>query len=84
MRRHTPAASRGVALTERERQVLDLVASGVSNSLIADRLGISDKTVRNHISHIFGKLHVKDRAQAIVRAKQAGLCARREALEGRK
>lgn len=62
-------------LTARERQVLDLIARGATNTLIAHRLGISHKTVRNHVSNIFGKLHVVDRAQAIVRAKQAGLGA---------
>ena len=62
-------------LTARERQVLDLIARGVTNTLIAHRLGISYKTVRNHVSNIFGKLQVGDRAQAIVRAKQAGLGA---------
>lgn len=60
-------------LTARERQVLDLIARGATNTLIAHRLGISHKTVRNHVSNIFGKLHVADRAQAIIRAKQAGL-----------
>lgn len=60
-------------LTDRERQVLDLIARGATNTLIAHRLGISHKTVRNHVSNIFGKLRVVDRAQAIIRAKQAGL-----------
>jgi len=62
-------------LTARERQVLDLIARGATNTLIAHRLGISHKTVRNHVSNIFGKLHVADRAQAILRARQAGLGA---------
>lgn len=62
-------------LTARERQVLDLVARGATNTLIAHKLGISHKTVRNHVSNIFGKMHVADRAQAIVRARQAGLGA---------
>jgi DNA-binding NarL/FixJ family response regulator len=60
-------------LSERELEVLGLVARGLSNSQIADRLLISGKTVSNHISNIFLKLHVSDRAQAIVRAHQAGL-----------
>ena len=60
-------------LTARERQVLDLIARGATNTLIAHRLGISHKTVRNHVSNIFGKLHVADRPQAILRAKEAGL-----------
>jgi DNA-binding NarL/FixJ family response regulator len=60
-------------LTDREREILDLVAQGQSNPSIALRLGISDKTVRNHVSNIFNKLAVVDRAQAIVRAREAGL-----------
>lgn len=60
-------------LTEREREVLDLIAAGRGNAEIADRLFLSPKTVRNHISSIFGKLQVADRAQAIVRAREAGL-----------
>lgn len=60
-------------LTERERQVLDLIAAGQNNQTIARRLGLSLKTVRNHVSNIFTKLQVADRAQAIVRAREAGL-----------
>lgn len=60
-------------LTDREREVLALVASGSSNSDIARKLVVSQKTVRNHISNIFNKLAVADRSQAIVRARQAGL-----------
>ena len=60
-------------LSEREREVLDLLAQGDSNGRIAARLTISDKTVRNHVSNIFAKLAVADRAQAIVRAREAGL-----------
>ena len=59
-------------LTEREREVLELVASGLSNSEIASKLAVSAKTVRNHINHIFSKLSVPNRAQAIVRARDAG------------
>lgn len=59
-------------LTEREREVLDLIAGGMGNSDIARRLGISGKTVRNHVTNIFSKLHVTDRAQAVVRARKAG------------
>jgi DNA-binding NarL/FixJ family response regulator len=54
-------------LTEREREILDLLAQGQSNTTIALRLGITNKTVRNHVSNIFAKLAVVDRAQAIVR-----------------
>ena len=60
-------------LTDRELEVLQLIATGRSNTEIARALVVSDKTVRNHVSNIFAKLGVPDRAQAIVRARQAGL-----------
>jgi DNA-binding NarL/FixJ family response regulator len=60
-------------LTSREREVLELIAAGRSNTEIAQVLSLSGKTVRNHVSIIFGKLRVADRAQAIVRAREAGL-----------
>lgn len=60
-------------LTEREREVLDLVAAGLGNHEIARRLGLSDKTVRNHLSAILAKLAVSDRSAAIVKARDAGL-----------
>jgi DNA-binding NarL/FixJ family response regulator len=60
-------------LTAREREVLELIAAGRNNSEIAQVLSLSGKTVRNHVSIIFGKLRVADRAQAIVRAREAGL-----------
>ncbi len=60
-------------LTSREREVLDLMARGLGNPEIARRLYLSDKTVRNHVSHVFLKLRVADRSQAIVRAREAGL-----------
>src|SRR5258707_481008 len=60
-------------LTDREREVLDLVAQGRANPVIATRLGLSQKTVRNHVSNILTKLQVADRAQAIVQARDAGL-----------
>jgi DNA-binding NarL/FixJ family response regulator len=60
-------------LTEREREVLGLIAQGRNNSEIADHLVLSPKTVRNHITSIFDKLQVADRAQAILRARDAGL-----------
>jgi len=60
-------------LTERERAVLALIAQGLTNSTIADRLVLSPKTVRNYITEIFSKLQVADRAQAIIRARDAGL-----------
>jgi DNA-binding NarL/FixJ family response regulator len=60
-------------LSDREREVLELIARGMSNQQIVDRLVISPKTVRNHISNIFSKLQVRDRAEAVVRAREAGL-----------
>jgi DNA-binding NarL/FixJ family response regulator len=60
-------------LTEREREILNLIAAGENNTAIAERLFLSAKTVRNHVSNIFAKLQVADRAQAIVRARKAGL-----------
>ena len=60
-------------LTAREREVLDLIARGRNNQEIARDLYLSAKTVRNHISNIFTKLQVADRAQAIIRAREAGL-----------
>jgi DNA-binding NarL/FixJ family response regulator len=60
-------------LTAREREVLDLIAQGKNNAAIAERLTVSQKTVRNHVSNIFNKLQVADRAEAIIRARDAGL-----------
>lgn len=60
-------------LTDRERELLHLIAQGLNNSAIAERLSLSPKTVGNHISNIFSKLQVADRAEAIVRARDAGL-----------
>ncbi len=60
-------------LTDREREVLELVAQGRSNTAIAARLYLSQKTIRNNVSNILVKLQVADRSQAIVRARDAGL-----------
>ena len=60
-------------LTEREREILALIAQGWNNAEIAGRLVLSQKTVRNHVSNVFSKLQVADRAQAIIRAREAGL-----------
>jgi DNA-binding NarL/FixJ family response regulator len=60
-------------LSDREREVLDLLAAGVPNATIARRLFLSEKTVRNYITAIFAKLGVRDRAEAMVRAREAGL-----------
>ncbi|HLZ63438.1 MAG TPA: response regulator transcription factor [Ktedonosporobacter sp.] len=61
------------SLTEREREILGLIALGKSNVEIAEELVLSPKTVSNHVSNIFSKLQVVDRAQAVLRARQAGL-----------
>lgn len=60
-------------LSDREREILELIARGMSNQQIVDRLVISPKTVRNHVSNIFSKMQVRDRAEAVVRAREAGL-----------
>jgi DNA-binding NarL/FixJ family response regulator len=60
-------------LTERELQILDLIAQGHNNLVIANKLSLSIKTVQNYVSSILTKLQVADRAQAIVRAREAGL-----------
>ncbi|HNB53363.1 MAG TPA: response regulator transcription factor [Anaerolineales bacterium] len=60
-------------LTEREHEVLELIAQGMNNTEIAERLVISLKTARNHVSNVLTKLQVTDRAQAIVRARQKGM-----------
>ena len=60
-------------LTERELEILDLIAQGHNNSVIANKLSLSIKTVQNYVSSILTKLQVADRAQAIVRAREAGL-----------
>ncbi len=60
-------------LTDREREILTLLAQGSSNSAIAKQLALSPKTVSNYVSNIFSKLQVADRAQAMLRARQAGL-----------
>jgi DNA-binding NarL/FixJ family response regulator len=62
-------------LSERECEVLSLLAEGRSNPDIARKLFLSPKTVRNHVSNIFTKLQVADRAQAIIKARDAGLGA---------
>ena len=71
----TPAAAapRFPELTDREREVLGLIAQGLTNSAIAERLALSPKTIRNYITEIFSKLQVADRAQAIIRARDARL-----------
>ncbi len=72
MARH-PARMAFPELTLREREVLVLIAKGLTNQAIAERLVLSEKTVRNHVSNIFAKLQVADRAAAILRAREAGM-----------
>jgi DNA-binding NarL/FixJ family response regulator len=69
----SPNAEPFPGLTAREREILDLLAAGLSNPAIGHRLGVTAKTVANNVSAIFVKLQVADRAQAIVRARDAGL-----------
>jgi DNA-binding NarL/FixJ family response regulator len=68
-----PPAATIPGLTQREHEILTLVAQHLTNPQIATRLGLSQKTVRNHVSNIFAKLQVGDRAQAIDLAREAGL-----------
>jgi DNA-binding NarL/FixJ family response regulator len=75
---HTMRPAQGMSslfpeLSEREREILTLIAQGHRNQDIANQLVLSEKTVRNHVSNILSKLQVADRAQAIVRAREAGL-----------
>jgi pimeloyl-ACP methyl ester carboxylesterase/DNA-binding CsgD family transcriptional regulator len=70
-------------LTPRERAVLDGIAEGLDNTEIATRLGLSEKTVRNHITRIFDKIGVAHRYQAIVLARDAGLGTNNQAVRGR-
>nr|WP_281371827.1 response regulator transcription factor [Petropleomorpha daqingensis] len=75
LRHFTRAATTGPfpQLTEREHEVLDLLARGLDNPAVARRLALSGKTVRNHVSNIISKLQVVDRTAAIIRARDAGL-----------
>lgn len=71
--RQTTPAQLFPELTEREREILDLIAQGLNNTDIAKKLVLSPNTVRNYVSNIFSKLQVADRAQAIIRAREVGM-----------
>jgi DNA-binding NarL/FixJ family response regulator len=71
--RPVPPAHLFPELTDREREILGMIARGKSNPEIAEELTLSPKTVSNHVSNIFAKLQVVDRAQAVLRAQQAGI-----------
>jgi DNA-binding NarL/FixJ family response regulator len=71
--RPAPAPQVFPELSDREREILALVAQGHTNAEVAERLVLSPKTVRNHVSNILSKLQVADRAEAILRAREAGL-----------
>lgn len=73
VRKTMPGASPASALTEREREILEAIAGGMANKEIADKLSISERTVKNHITNIFKKIDVHDRTQAAIFAIREGL-----------
>jgi DNA-binding NarL/FixJ family response regulator len=64
---HRASAQRRYGLSRREEEVLDLLGAGLSNAVIGHRLGLTEKTVKNHLNHIFAKLGVRSRTEAVVR-----------------
>ncbi len=72
----SPTSAAFPELTDREREILRLIGQGLTNNAIAERLVISPKTVRNQVSIIFSKMQVADRAEAIVKAREAGITDR--------
>lgn len=70
-------------LTAREQQILDLIAEGLTNRQISSHLSISESTVENHIHHIFVKLAISNRAQAVARAFQLRINLPNDMLENR-
>jgi len=78
-----PSLERFGQLTGRENDILERMAQGLDNAQIAAHLEVSEKTVRNYITHIFDKLGVENRAQAIVLARESGLGARKPSANGR-
>ncbi len=70
-------------LTEREEQILRLIADGLTNREISCNLSISESTVENHIHHIYAKLGISNRAQAVAQAFQVGIALQNDMLENR-
>lgn len=72
-KKHIPTSNKNFALTKREIEILNLLVEGFENKTIAEKLFISVQTVRNHIRHIYNKLHVHSKSQAVVKAIREGL-----------
>ncbi len=72
-KKHIPLKNDDFSLTQREMEILNLLVDGIVNQAIADKLFISIQTVRNHIRHIYDKLQVHSKSQAVVKAIRTGL-----------